>query len=543
MAESYSVEAILSVSDRGFSSGMNRAVGMLERLAGKSSQGSSSVGKMARAFGIANLASRAVSAGVRTFAGSLGEAVRRYDTLDNSGRVFKNMGFSIKETESAMGALNDSIKGLPTPMHEAVQGVQKIASSTRNLGKSQKIFSALNNGILGFGGSAADVRGAVLQLSQAFSAGRIDGTTFNSMLNNEMGPALEAMASKMGITMGELKQGLSDGSISVEEFQDALIDLNENGGGGLASLEQMARDATQGIGTSMANAHQAVVRGITGMIEAINENLKRVNLPEIGQIISKVGELAEQGLGKLTEAVGPAIDKLRDLVDWAKKVWEVFKETGAIDAMKGALESLKGAAANVLNAFQTDAESLGETLGEVVTVVSDLVAGIADFIAGLDPDAIKSFALGFMAVRIAARLALAGIKAYSFLKTFNPFGIFSRRGKQAMGELSGTSSKTAQVITSIFKGLGTIIGSVFSGLTQLVKGIGTAVSGVVKSLGSAISTAAKGIGQGLSTAFKGLAQAISMIPISKMFAFAASVAIVIAALALLATQGLSLIHI
>ena len=330
MAESYSVEAILSVNDRGFSSGMNRAVGMLERLAGKSSQGSSSVGKMARAFGIANLASRAVSAGVRTFTGSVGKAISRVDTMRNSEKVFKNMGFSVEEADSAMGALNKSLKGLPTPIDEAVKGVQMIASSTKDLGKSEKIFSALNNGILGFGGSTADVRGAVLQLSQAFSAGRIDAQTWNSMLQNQMGPALEAVASKMGYTMEELKNGLSDGSIAVEDFQDALIDLNENGGGGLASLQDIARDALGGIQTSVANARTAIVRGMADMIESIDENLKRVNLPTIGEMITTAGEMAEQGLQKIGQAIGPAVDKLRDLVDWAKKSGKSLKRPGQL---------------------------------------------------------------------------------------------------------------------------------------------------------------------------------------------------------------------
>lgn len=45
--------------------------------------------------------------------------------------------------------------------------------------------------------------------------------------------------------MGDLKEGLSQGKISVEEFQNQLIEMDTKGGGGLKSLSQIAKDSTK----------------------------------------------------------------------------------------------------------------------------------------------------------------------------------------------------------------------------------------------------------------------------------------------------------
>jgi hypothetical protein len=73
---------------------------------------------------------------------SLGTAINRVDTLNNATRTFQNMGFSVDDTSKAMKALNASILGLPTSLDKAVQNMELLASSTNDIGKSQKIFAA-----------------------------------------------------------------------------------------------------------------------------------------------------------------------------------------------------------------------------------------------------------------------------------------------------------------------------------------------------------------------------------------------------------------
>ena len=285
----------------------------LSGLEGAGTKGSLGIGKIVTALGLMKIASAAIN----VMKSSIDGAIKRVDTLANADRVFANMGFSAQDTAQTMDSLKQSIQGLPTPLDEAVKGVQLIASSTNDVKKSQKIFSALNNGILGFGGTTEMVSNAVTQLSQSFSNGKVDAGTWNSMINSGLGPSLNALAKQMGKTAGQLKEGLSNGSISVEEFQDALINLNENGGGGLKALNVIAKDATAGIGTSIQNMKTAITRGVANIIVALDDFLKYVTGMNISEIINQIGstfETALNGFAKGLKVVSPLFKLLFNLI-------------------------------------------------------------------------------------------------------------------------------------------------------------------------------------------------------------------------------------
>ncbi|MDQ8229631.1 tape measure protein [Enterococcus faecium] len=276
------------------------------------------------------------SKAVNMVSDSLDGAISRIDTLNNSDRAFSNMGFSAEETKKAMDNLQGAIKGLPTGLDGAVKGVQLLAGSTEDVGKSTEIFKAMNDGILGFGGNAEMVDNAIVQLSQSFSNGKVDAETWNSMINSGLGPTLNAMAKQMGKTTGELKSGLSDGSISVKDFQDRLVELDKNGGGGIKSLNQIAKDSTKGISTSISNAKTAVTRGVADMITNLNDGLAKNNLPTLSDMISNAGARAEAVFKKIGTIIPQVLGAIAPVVNKAigvfKNLFTVFAENN--DAKK-----------------------------------------------------------------------------------------------------------------------------------------------------------------------------------------------------------------
>jgi tape measure domain-containing protein len=311
------------------------------------------------------------------------------------------MGFSASATKDMMGLLNKSILGLPTSLDAAVRNVELLASSTNDIGRSQKIFQALNDGIIGFGGTTDQVNTAVIQLSQAFAGAEFKLKTGTRCLNAGLGPALNAIAKQMGITTAQLKAGLSDGSISVQKFQDALIQLDQKGGGGMASLQKIAHDSTNGIGTGMENARTAVVRGIADMVNAIGAS-------NISGAISSLGILLE-GLFKRFATVITFIEQhhvviavtagiITSLLVPALISWTVAAGAAAVTTIAATWPIIAiGAAIGLLaylvvthwgtikGAFQAGASFINSTWQFIVNVFNSAWAAIRNIVAsGMD---------------------------------------------------------------------------------------------------------------------------------------------------------------
>lgn len=321
----------------------------------------SKIGKMALSVTVF----KAVNTAINMVTGSLGKAITRIDTMNNSQKVFENMGFAADDTERAMRNLEKSIDGLPTPLDQAVQGVQMFASGMRDIEGAEQMFSAVNNAVLGFGGSAQNVTTVTQQLSQAFAAGKIDGRAWQSMMSNGLGPALNAMADNMGITTAQLREGLSEGSISVEQFKDAFVDLNENGTAEMASLQQMAQDMTSGISTSFANLQTAVVRGLANVIMALDDLILKVTGKDIA---GWIGELRDH-VNKLFKGIVTAIQETDPELDGFMKNFKIV------------FNAIKDISLTVAEVVWDSMQKLGKKIGEVMVDVSTVVSDNKDTIA------------------------------------------------------------------------------------------------------------------------------------------------------------------
>ncbi len=84
--------------------------------------------------------------------------------------------------------------------------------------------------------------------------------------------------------------------------------MDTKGGGGLKSLNQIAKDSTKGIKTSIQNAKTAVTRGVGEVIEAMNKVLVDSKLRGFKGIIDGFGNAMETFLGVIAKGLPKAVE-------------------------------------------------------------------------------------------------------------------------------------------------------------------------------------------------------------------------------------------
>lgn len=283
-------------------------VGDTSNLDSKTKGITSSFGKMSAAMAIGNIAAKAVSKGIEVIGENVDRASQRIDTMNNYPKVMELFGVSADEAAESIKRIDKSVQGLPTSLDQAVAGVQDLFTVTGDLGKSEAMFKSINDSAMVFAnGSTEAVDRFIYGYKQALSAGKVSAQDFNQM--NEAIPGLMSkVAESMGISYKELKDGLSDGSISIDQFNDALHKLDTEGTGSMEALSKSAHTATGGIQTSIANARTALVRGVANIMKAVDKALEPFG--GLTGVITKLGQIGEKvfsGLGQIIPVIIPPL--------------------------------------------------------------------------------------------------------------------------------------------------------------------------------------------------------------------------------------------
>lgn len=378
------------------------------------------------------------------------DAMHRFDTLRNARSVFEQLGYSTEEYDNIIATLQDRLTGLPTTTDEAIMGIQKMVAQI-GADKATKTFLALNDGILGFGGSTEQVNRAVTQLSQSLGSGYIDGQTYRALMDGGLAPVMTKLAEKFGYAteeVGEFKdaiggKGDSKGRrITPDEFLDALIGLDATDVED--SMYSLAQKATKGFTSGLRNMRTAITRGFTNVLTAAVEVMETEDVPNFfSDAIAKFGRFFETSMngiatwirengdtvkeffqkvaeyvGKFVDAVssfdfGSFFESLKESLGWAKTGVDLFK--GLFDVFTGFLSFLGGGDV---------AKGAGRFLGNWIKIGTTLSV------------------LGRMLQTFAKPLAILSTLSGGKLSLPNLFGKLFGKGKEMSDAVGGVSSFT-----------------------------------------------------------------------------------------------------
>lgn len=326
--------------------------------------------KMPKKFDAANISAKSLLQTLMGFSviqkiggiisNQFGNAIDRLDTMNNYPKVMSNLGISTDQAKASIKMLSENLKGLPTTLNDAVSSVQNLTSVNSSVGKSTKMFLALNNAILAGGGSTQVQQSALEQLSQAYAKGKPDMMEWRTAMT-AMPAQLKQVAQAMGfVNANALGESLRSGKTSMDKFMDTFIQLNEKGANGFQSFEEQARNSTGGFATSIANMKSAVTRGITSLIESINAGLTKAgfgtiqsNIQNLGSGIEKMLSMVGNAASNMISFLSPAINLIQQVAEFIGNNWTIIEPI--ILGVASALAVYYGAqlAANAISAISS----------------------------------------------------------------------------------------------------------------------------------------------------------------------------------------------
>ena len=225
---------------------------------------------------IGNLISSGIQKLASAITDQLDTAISRVDTLNAYEKTMTNLGYTTEEVTEASEALKEGIQGLPTTLTSVVSMQQQYAALSGNIDEATALTLALNDATLAGGQGQEVANSAAEQWYQIIAKGTPDQqswTIINSAMPAQMNQIAEAVMGA-GNQSQDLFEAWQDGTVTTQEVIDALIDLDTEGGSGMASFADQALDASSGIDTSMENVKTAIANGLANIIEAIgSENI------------------------------------------------------------------------------------------------------------------------------------------------------------------------------------------------------------------------------------------------------------------------------
>ena len=235
--------------------------------------------------------------------GGIQGGIERLDTMAVFPKIMENMGISAEDSENAIQRVSTAIIGLPTALDDAARSVQRLTMSTGDIDRATDVFIAFNNALISGGAPVQLQASALEQFTQAVNKGKPDMLEWRTLMN-AMPAQLAQIASSMGMTAAELGTGLRNGEISMDDFLDAIVRLNDDGVGEFASFSEQVQSMTGTVQVALKNAQNRIEKFWQEIFEGVGQE----------RIAEFINNLTEQ-LPALGEKIGGVVSDVADFFD------------------------------------------------------------------------------------------------------------------------------------------------------------------------------------------------------------------------------------
>ena len=496
---------------------LNSALSSVSSTATKSGSNAASSfsgGFSAKVGGIMGVASTIASGAFSAISNSMTAAISRADTLNNYPKVMQNLGYSAEDASASISKISSSLDGLPSSTDDVASMVQQLAPLTSGLDEATDLGLALNNMMLASGASTADVSRAMQQYTQVLSKGvpdMQDWKTLQEVMPGQLNQVAQSLLGA-GSSSKDLYNALKDGTLTMDDFNAAVMDLNTNGLDGFASFEQQARDATQGIGTAIDNVQTRITRALTSIIECIGvENISGA----INAFSSSFSVIADVVIG-IIEQIKPVIAEIfnyftsgssgisQALTTIMPALSEICNLVGSVLAT--ALQVCWATLEPVITAVLPAAVVVIQTIISVVQGLLEILNGVLSFVAGVFTGNWEQAWSGVQQIADGIWNTISSLISGSINFVLSIItGILSAISERWHSAWSAMSSLASSIwngiqnaISIAINAVSSVIGSVLSTISSVWNSVWSSISGFFSSIWDGLKSAAS---DGISAVF------------------------------------------
>ena len=507
-------------SFKGMGQSIAQEFGAVDQQVTKSSSswGSTITASMGGAFkAVGTLAATGLAAAGAFIASYTGEALAASDATDK-----------FKSTLNFAGLDSSTIE-------ELTASVQEYADRTvYDLSDIQSVTAQLaSNGVEGYadlaraagnlnavaGGNKETFKSVGQVMTQTAGAGKLTAENWRQLsdaIPGAAGPIKQALLDA-GAYTGDFAKAMSDGQISADEFNAAIMSLGltdvaseaatstatfEGAWGNLEAaitgglvkiiepLKGPLTDALSSLADTLTPVFETVAAGIDSMVnggglESFSGMLGGI-APIVGGLAGALGPLLSQlpliggGFAGLTGPIGLAVGAFVGVLQNSEALRDALMNMGA--AILPALEPLGGVFMQLVEAIGPLLGQIGDGLAPVITALTPIVAAVVEVLVQLVSQCVDAL------MPVLSQLG----------ETFVQLGAF----------LGPIIEQLGTILIPVFQTLGSTVSAVFSAIMTVISGALTFIQGLIQTVGALISGDWSGVWSGIQTMFSGVWTAI-----------------------------------
>lgn len=251
---------------------------------------------------------------------TVGKAMNMSDDYANMNARLNMINDGMQSTNELQKSIFTSAQRTGSAYTEMANGVAKMRMQAgdvfQNNGETIAFLETMNKSFVVGGASIEEQKSAMMQLTQAMASGKLQGDELRSLA--ETSPALiQAIATKLGVTRGEVKKLGADGKITADIVKTAMLEASE-------TIDQQFKNMPLTWGRAWQNFINYVTKAFEPLSVKINQIANSSEFQQFASMVASAIQIVINALIVLMNIIGAIWSKIAPLIKWIADNWSTI---------------------------------------------------------------------------------------------------------------------------------------------------------------------------------------------------------------------------